>query len=113
MKAKFRDAVLGILLLSGALVLPGCSTMDTMVGQVTGTYQCDERARVPRVYSGVANDLRTARYGTHDWPVEVYDLPFSFAADTALLPITIITQHVYGDLCPGPAARCDVPSQTH
>ncbi|HEX4350935.1 MAG TPA: YceK/YidQ family lipoprotein [Verrucomicrobiae bacterium] len=92
-------------LLAGAIVFPGCSTMQTAVDEATNTYQCDGRCRVPRVYAGVANDMRQMRHGGEDWPVEVYDLPFSFAADTVLLPVTIVTQSLYGDLCPGPAAR--------
>jgi uncharacterized protein YceK len=29
----------------------------------------------------------------------VYDLPFSFVADTAVLPYTLVTQAKYGNLC--------------
>src|SRR5690242_14581963 len=91
---------LALLILCCCLLLAaGCSTVATVTGGVNGNFSCDDRYTVPRVYSGVANDIRFMRAGGEDSFDVILDLPFSLAADTAILPYTVVTQSKYGDLC--------------
>jgi len=36
-----------------------------------------------------------------DWALVIFDLPLSAAADTLVLPYTVVRQSKYGDLCTG------------
>lgn len=85
---------------STLFALSGCSTFATIA---TGTgrekFDCDERYTIPRVYSGVFNDIRFLRGNYPDQGVVVLDIPFSLIADTVALPYTIYTQIAYGNLC--------------
>lgn len=81
--------------------LAGCSTVATTVGGAQGDFQCPG-GRVPRVYAGVANDTAYLRNcGSNEGAIAIIDFPFSLAADTALLPYSIVTQIKDGDLCTG------------
>lgn len=82
------------------LALSGCSTFATIaVGTDTEKFDCDERYAIPRVYSGVFNDIRYFRGNYPDQGVVVLDFPFSLVADTVALPYTVYTQAAYGNLC--------------
>jgi uncharacterized protein YceK len=70
-----------------------------MFGGATADIESDCNYTIPCVYSGVANDFRFVRHGTRRLAAaSVIDLPFSFAADTVLLPYTIVRQVTNGDL---------------
>jgi uncharacterized protein YceK len=66
-------------------------------------FDCSNDVVIPRVYSGVANDIRflTGNYG--DKGFVFWDLPFSLIADTLVLPYTLYSQIRYGNLCGGRA----------
>lgn len=68
---------------------------------------CADGITIPRIYSGVANDMRfiTRREITEGVGVAVVDLPFSLIADTLVLPYTIVTQSRYGNLCDGESSK--------
>jgi len=84
-----------------AAVASGCSTVATLVGgAVPERYDCTDAQFVPRVYSGVFNDVAILRSDAADKGIVVWDLPFSFVADTVVLPYTVYAQIRYGNLCP-------------
>ena len=91
-----------LVILCGALLgSAGCSTFATLGGDLRlDKLQCDEGYTIPRVYSGLANDIRFLRGNYQDKGLVVFDAPFSLAADTILLPYTIYRQVRYGNLCP-------------
>lgn len=78
----------------------GCSTIVTSSASLGSNFDCDEH-RIPRVYAGVANDVRFIRSDSEDVIIPIVDLPLSAVGDTLLLPWTIIMQSKHGDLCPG------------
>lgn len=80
------------------ILLAGCSTVATVVGGATGNFDCDPRYSIPRVYSGVANDIRFIR-SSADSGLALLDFPFSLAGDTLILPYTLVTQAKHGSLC--------------
>lgn len=96
------------------LQVSGCSTVATLSGahnQQKGVsseyaFRCDPNYTIPRVYSGVANDLRYLRGEYPNKGVVVFDLPFSFIADTIVLPYTIFTQINHGNLCDKNLEEC-------
>jgi len=78
----------------------GCSTIATIAGGATGNFSCDpEYYIIPRVYSGVSNDIRILRGDYAGRGVVLLDLPFSTVADTVALPYTVVTQISKGNLC--------------
>ncbi|MBI3563285.1 MAG: YceK/YidQ family lipoprotein [Gammaproteobacteria bacterium] len=82
------------------LALSGCSTFATIAaGSNREKFDCDEKYTIPRVYSGVFNDIRFLRGNYPDQDVVVLDFPFSLVADTIVLPYTAYTQAAYGNLC--------------
>ncbi len=81
-------------------LLSGCSTVATVIGDVTHNFDCDRNCRIPRVYSGVANDVCFIRGDAEDSVICLIDLPLSFVGDTGLLPYTAFRQGKFGDLCP-------------
>jgi uncharacterized protein YceK len=95
------------------LLLHGCSTIATVGAGGSGApnrFQCDVGYRIPRVYSGVANDARFIGIGHKTGGsaeggvgIAILDLPFSLIADTLVLPYTIFAQAAWGDLCKGSA----------
>jgi uncharacterized protein YceK len=90
-----------ILLACTALLLSGCSSLVTIAaGSDPESFQCDPNYTIPRIYSGVANDLRFLRGPYRDKPMVLfYDSPFSLVADTVFLPYTIFSQATHGNLC--------------
>lgn len=86
-------------LISVALLLGGCGTLMTQLPAFNRQFKkvkCGDDAPhvVPRIYSGVALDVWSV---VQDPPGQVgallfWDIPFSFAADTMLLPYTVVTQ---------------------
>lgn len=86
-----------------------CSTIATLSGgykkqdlsgaEAEKVFHCDKNYTIPRVYSGVANDMRFLRGNYQDKGLIFWDLPFSLIADTIVLPYTIYTQTSYGNLC--------------
>lgn len=89
-----------LIALSIPLTLSGCSTLATIAaGTDTEKFVCDAKYTIPRVYSGVFNDIRYLRGNYPDQGVVVLDFPFSLVADTVALPYTAYTQAAYGNLC--------------
>ena len=84
-----------------APVVAGCSTLATLDGDANKTFDCNTKYRIPRVYSGVANDVRFIREQGEDWMICIFDLPLSAVADTVALPYTAVRQSKDGDLCTG------------
>ena len=60
---------------------------------------------MPRVYAGVFGDVAGLRRGACKASLLWFDLPFSLVGDTLVLPWTLVTQILYGNLCP-----CDEPA---
>ncbi len=82
----------------------GCSSIATFAGfREPDRFSCGEH-RIPRVYSGVANDIRFIKEGAEGSFAAIVDMPFSFVLDTVALPYTIYAQIRYGDLCDGVVA---------
>ncbi len=74
--------------------------MATLAGGIhPNEFRCDPEYNIPRVYSGIANDIRFLRGNYQDKGLVFWDLPFSLVADTVVLPYTICTQAMYGNLC--------------
>jgi uncharacterized protein YceK len=88
-----------ILLCCCSMMLTGCCTVATLVGDATGKFDCNPRYTIPRAYSGVAADMTFLRDGAEDCIICAVDLPLSAAADTIILPYTLVTQSKYGNLC--------------
>lgn len=83
------------------LLLLGCSSLLTIAdgSKEHSTILCDPDYTIPRIYSGVANDIRFLRGQYQDKGLVFWDLPFSLVVDTVALPYTICTQLKYGNLC--------------
>ena len=75
--------------------------MATLAGGANpDKFDCDGKNTIPRVYSGVSNDMRFLHNGAgEDTGIVIFDFPFSLIADTLVLPYTIYTQSKYGNLC--------------
>lgn len=74
--------------------------MATVVGGSKDSgFQCDKNFTITRIYSGVSNDLRFLSRNYQDKGLVFFDLPFSIAADTIIIPYTCYTQVMYGNLC--------------
>jgi len=85
-----------------ATMLAGCSTVATIAGDRSPkNFCCRDGCQIPRVYSGVANDICFIRGQGEDSALLIFDLPLSAAADTLVLPYTLVRQSKYGDLCTG------------
>jgi uncharacterized protein YceK len=80
------------------LFITGCSTATTVIGGANGTYKIEFSRSIPRVYSGTANNLTYCHEGNAEDFTTLIDIPFSLAADTLMLPYTIVTQAKYGNL---------------
>lgn len=64
---------------------------------------CNSNDFVPRIYSGVANDLRIMKRPPEgEMLFLITDLPFSLVVDTLALPYTICMQLAWGNICPTP-----------
>ena len=89
------------LVLCGALFqFAGCSTLATLAADLEPEkFICDEHFTIPRVYSGMGNDIRFLLGNYQDKGVTVFDAPFSLVADTIVLPYTVYRQFQYGNLC--------------
>jgi uncharacterized protein YceK len=88
------------LVLCATCAVSGCSTVATLIGGTDPSrFDCDSEYTIPRIYSGVANDIRFIRSGCQDVGVVFWDLPFSLVADTLVLPYTCYTQARHGNLC--------------
>jgi len=93
-----RRATVAALIATG--LATGCSTVATIAGGLApDKFHCDPNYTIPRVYSGMANDIRFLRDGSEDGGVVIWDMPFSLVADTLALPYTIYGQARYGNLC--------------
>ena len=90
-----------VFLLFSLTLVTGCSTVATTAVGANGEFDCTGGHRIPRVYSGVANDIRFWHTTPLDRGFIVIDLPFSALADTLLLPYSIPMQKKHGDLCSG------------
>jgi uncharacterized protein YceK len=89
-----------LLVLLSLLPLAGCSTVATIAGSSEPEkFQCDPDYTIPRVYSGIANDIRYLCGNYQDKGLVFWDIPFSLVADTVALPYTVFTQTKYGNLC--------------
>jgi uncharacterized protein YceK len=78
----------------------GCSTVATLVGGSSDNrFICDENYTIPRVYSGLFNDVRFVRGEYQEKGIVFWDIPFSLAADTVVLPYTMYSQLRRGNLC--------------
>jgi uncharacterized protein YceK len=83
------------------LLLAGCGTVAGLVGHFEPErLDCAEGDFVPRVYAGVFGDIALLRRGTAEQELVWFDLPFSLVADTLVLPWTLVTQILHGNLCP-------------
>jgi len=83
----------------------GCSSLATLsVGnEAENKGNCKPEDYVPRIYSGIFNDIRLAnRIPPGETLIWLTDFPFSFIVDTAVLPYTIPAQIVWGNICPPP-----------
>lgn len=79
--------------------ISGCSTFATISGgNNPNKFNCRGDV-VPRVYSGIFNDFSYLKRGSPGNGIVLVDLPFSFIADTVVVPYTIYTQLRYGNLC--------------
>lgn len=95
------------LVLLALLALSGCSTMATISGGVSPEkFDCDPNYSIPRIYSGIANDVRFLRGKYTDKGLVFWDFPFSLVADTAVLPYTIYGQLKHGNLCTKQCETC-------
>jgi uncharacterized protein YceK len=81
---------LAIALLAASLV--GCGTIIT---KIDGAKTFDDR-KISPIYSGTRFSLGGARISPVAF-VWIIDVPLSFAADTALLPVSIL-QVIYGSI---------------
>lgn len=77
----------------------GCSTAVTLIGGSQDSRFSCGGATIPRIYSGLFNDIRFLSDNSPDKGLVAFDVPFSVAADTAVLPYTVATQLIYGNLC--------------
>ena len=93
-------------------ILSGCSSIggtffDPSINlDASGNlYSCNSGQYLPRVYTGFFYDIyyyrKMRELNSEKYISAVADMPFSFIADTALLPYTIYTQLRYGPLCDG------------
>ncbi len=80
-------------------VLPGCATIYTQNYSKNDNDVCETCMDVSRIYSGTAYDLCYIASGSPMMLYNVIDLPFSFVADTILLPFTVYQQHDRGSIC--------------
>ncbi len=80
----------------------GYSSITTLnIGIETDDFICDNRSTIPRIYSGIFNDIRfmsDENYNS-EYLFFLTDFPFSFIVDTVVLPYTITTQVMYGNIC--------------
>ena len=89
------------------IFLQGCSSIGTIAANKE-EFDCEPEFNIPRIYSGVANDIRYLRSEKFtDEGIVILDLPFSFVADTIALPYTIYTQIRYGNLCNKSESCCN------
>ncbi|MBL1274914.1 MAG: YceK/YidQ family lipoprotein [Ectothiorhodospiraceae bacterium] len=96
-----------IFILALQLLLQGCSTVATLSAN-EDNFKCDPPFKIPRAYSGVANDYRFLMGKKYtDEGLTILDMPFSFIADTIVLPYTIYRQVAHGNLCNKTEACCD------
>jgi len=77
--------------------------MTLSVGQDTEDADCKCDDYLPRIYSGVFNDIRIYDHTpTNEVLFLITDFPFSLVLDTLVLPYTITTQVMWGNICPSP-----------
>jgi len=80
-------------------LLQGCSTIATIAASEEN-FNCHPDISIPRIYSGISNDIRFLRAEqSEDTGLVIFDMPFSLVADTVALPYTIYSQIRYGNLC--------------
>jgi len=85
------------LILFITLFVSGCSTIVTQGGYSGCEGRC---SNVPQVFSGTAANLCCfSNCGSVGSSFAILDLPFSFIADTLILPVTIYKQVVEGSIC--------------
>lgn len=90
------------------LLAVGCGTVAGLIGHLDPErVACEEGAWIPRAYAGVCGDVALLRSDTAEKELVWLDLPFSLVADTLVLPWTLVTQILYGNLCPRDAATED------
>ncbi len=78
--------------------------MSLSVGKDTSRANCKADDYVPRIYSGIFNDLRLMKEpAQRELLFIATDFPFSLIADTVALPYTIPAQVIWGDICSPPS----------
>jgi uncharacterized protein YceK len=84
------------------LLRAGCGAVAGLIGHFEPERMAPELQvdLVPRVYAGVFGDVGLLRSGTAEPELVWLDLPSSLVADTLVLPWTLATQILYGNLCP-------------
>lgn len=98
-----------IALAAAAAATPACSTIATVFLPHRLTA---DTPNLPRVYSGTAANVAYLRGAGVEKELIALDLPFSLAADTLLLPFTIVAQLMWGNLEPhARAAEADSESR--
>lgn len=82
-------------------IFSGCSTMATLsVGKDVDKAQCQIDDFIPRIYSGIFNDVRFIKNPPRsEFLFIITGISFSLALDTVVLPYTIPTQVVWGNIC--------------
>jgi uncharacterized protein YceK len=87
-------------------ILCGCSTIVTLsLGDDTSDFDCRGDPFIPRIYSGIFNDVRFVKTGAEGAGFAFWDFPFSLVADTVVIPYTAVTQVKYGNICGGERAE--------
>lgn len=88
-----------LLILAIAFLLPSCMTVATLNVEYEAADsevdECAEYCSIRRVYSGVSMDiclLSAGSEGGQGGAIAFWDLPFSFIADTIVLPYTAYKQ---------------------
>ncbi len=83
-----------------ALLLSGCSTLATFPAQDESvSFSCEDNCTVSRMFSGTSMNFCMLNRNAEGTGIVIFDIPFSLAVDTIVLPITIYTQLTYGNIC--------------
>ena len=99
----YRKLLLPLTLLAIVLFIPqGCATIYTQNYSKKDNDICEICMDVSRIYSGTAYDLCYIANGSPMMLYSIIDMPFSFVADTILLPFTVYQQHDRGSICTEP-----------
>ena len=96
MKSVLKNS--DILIVACMLLLSGCGTIITRSQsfRTDALSESDAPGSIPRIYSGTILDVYAVSQNNQIGAMLLWDIPFSIAADSLLLPITIYEQIRYG-----------------